>query len=52
MTISFEWDRIESKRNHEEIVDGNGEDTEYVCTKVLGMSSEEFAGLLKEGVFT
>lgn len=28
-----------------------GEHTEYVCTKILGMSDEEFVGLMQEGVF-
>jgi benzylsuccinate CoA-transferase BbsF subunit len=28
-----------------------GEHTEYVCTQILGMSDEEFIGLLAEGVF-
>ena len=28
-----------------------GEHTEYVCTHLLGMSDEEFTGLLAEGVF-
>ena len=28
-----------------------GEHTEYVCTKILGMSDEEFVNLLVEGVF-
>jgi crotonobetainyl-CoA:carnitine CoA-transferase CaiB-like acyl-CoA transferase len=28
-----------------------GEHTEYVCTKILGMSNEEFIELLNEGVF-
>ena len=28
-----------------------GEHTEYVCTKLLGMSDEEFVELLQEGVF-
>lgn len=27
-----------------------GEHTEYVCTKILGMSDEEFVELLKAGV--
>ena len=30
---------------------GIGEHTEYVCTKVLGLSDEEFIELLQEGVF-
>jgi benzylsuccinate CoA-transferase BbsF subunit len=29
-----------------------GEHTEYVCTKILGMSDEEFIGLYNEGVFS
>ena len=28
-----------------------GEHTDYVCTQILGMSDEEFIGLLNEGVF-
>ena len=28
-----------------------GEHTEYVCTKIIGMSDEEFVGLMNEGVF-
>jgi benzylsuccinate CoA-transferase BbsF subunit len=28
-----------------------GEHTEYVCTRILGMSDEEFVGLMQEGVF-
>ena len=28
-----------------------GEHTQYVCDEILGMSDEEFVGLLKEGVF-
>ncbi|MDP2916823.1 MAG: CoA transferase [Dehalococcoidia bacterium] len=28
-----------------------GQDNEYVCTKLLGLSDEEFLGLLKENVF-
>lgn len=28
-----------------------GQHTDYVCTSILGMSDEEFAGLLAEGVF-
>jgi benzylsuccinate CoA-transferase BbsF subunit len=28
-----------------------GEHTEYVCTQILGMSDQEFIGLLTEGVF-
>ncbi len=28
-----------------------GEHTEYVCTKILGMSDDEFTGLMQEGVF-
>ncbi len=28
-----------------------GEHTEYVCTKILGMSDDEFVGLMQEGVF-
>jgi benzylsuccinate CoA-transferase BbsF subunit len=28
-----------------------GEHTEYVCTKILGMSDEEFISLVQEGVF-
>ena len=28
-----------------------GEHTEYVCTKILGMSDEEFVNLLQAGVF-
>ncbi len=28
-----------------------GEHTEYVCTRILGMSDEEFVSLLQEGVF-
>jgi benzylsuccinate CoA-transferase BbsF subunit len=29
-----------------------GEHNDYVCTKLLGMSDDEFIGLLQEGVFT
>jgi crotonobetainyl-CoA:carnitine CoA-transferase CaiB-like acyl-CoA transferase len=28
-----------------------GEHTEYVCTRILGMSDEEFVDLFTEGVF-
>ena len=28
-----------------------GEHTEYVCTKILGMSDEEFIRLLQAGIF-
>ncbi|MDO8672251.1 MAG: CoA transferase, partial [Dehalococcoidia bacterium] len=28
-----------------------GEDTEYVCTKILGMSDDEFVELMAAGVF-
>ena len=28
-----------------------GEHTEYICTKILGMSDEEFINLMQEGVF-
>jgi crotonobetainyl-CoA:carnitine CoA-transferase CaiB-like acyl-CoA transferase len=28
-----------------------GEHTEYVCTKILGMSDEEFIDLMQKGVF-
>ena len=28
-----------------------GEHTQYVCEEILGMSDEEFVGLLVEGVF-
>jgi len=28
-----------------------GQHTEYVCTKILGMSDEEFVALMAEGVF-
>jgi benzylsuccinate CoA-transferase BbsF subunit len=28
-----------------------GEHTEYICTKILGMSDDEFVGLMQEGVF-
>ena len=28
-----------------------GEHTEYICTEILGMSDEEFIGLMQKGVF-
>ena len=28
-----------------------GEHTEYVCTKILGMSDDEFVSLMQEGTF-
>ena len=28
-----------------------GEHTEYICTKILGMSDEEFIDLMQKGVF-